>query len=129
MLRKYGFDDKLSLEPGSYHSTVECKPEEETQLSEYGRETLKRWFALHDIDCDGALDKAELLSFFGPLGISPNQPHPFAQNTDYTKTPVLLPVRSSPKGALSLSGFLARWEFAVSTAPAEAMGWLATLGE
>ena len=127
MLWKYGFDESLGLEPSAYDSVLECKPEEEIQvgrdkpaiqchssvsladnyalcwwlqLSEYGRQTLTRWFLLHDVDGDGVLDKPELLNFFGPLAL--HGPHPFAQPSDYTDTPVLLPVGS--KGSLPLRG-------------------------
>lgn len=122
MLWEYGYDRELQLEPTAYNSAVETKPGDELQLSAVGRAQLKRWFLLHDDNGDGYLDKNELQNFFGPMGAS----HPFATENDYTNSVVLCPV--SNKGSLSLPGFMARWEFAVSTAPLQAMRWLAILG-
>ena len=122
MLWEYGYDRELQLEPSAYNNVVETKPGDELQLSNYGRSQLKRWFMLHDENGDGYLDKNELQNFFGPMGVS----HPFATENDYTNSVVLCPV--SNKGSLSLPGFMGRWEFAVSTAPLQAMRWLAMLG-
>lgn len=122
MLWEYGYDRELQLEPTAYNSAVETKPGDELQLSAVGRAQLKRWFLLHDDNGDGYLDKNELQNFFGPMGAN----HPFATENDYTNSVVLCPV--SNKGSLSLPGFMARWEFAVSTAPLQAMRWLALLG-
>eukprot|EP01044_Picomonas_judraskeda_P006929 COSAG03_NODE_717_length_6119_cov_44.906645_2_plen_736_part_00 len=122
MLWEYGYDRELQLEVTAYNSAVETKPGDELQLSAVGCTQLKRWFLLHDENGDGYLDKNELQNFFGPMGAN----HPFATENDYTNSVVLCPV--SNKGSLSLPGFMARWEFAVSTAPLQAMRWLAILG-
>ena len=99
----------------AYNTSVETKPGDELQLSEHGRSLLKRWFFLHDEDADGYLSKKELENFFGPMG----ETHPFAELNDYTDSVVLCPV--SREGSLSLAGFMGRWEFAVGTAPLQAM--------
>ena len=122
VLWKYGYDYDLQLEPSAYNTSVETKPGDELQLSEHGRSLLKRWFFLHDEDADGYLSKKELENFFGPMG----ETHPFAELNDYTDSVVLCPV--SREGSLSLAGFMGRWEFAVGTAPLQAMRWLAILG-
>jgi len=116
ILRRFGYSDDLSLEPGLLVPVVELEPGTTAELTQSGTEFLTALFAKHDLDKDGALSPQELISLFSTCPTTPWGPEVYHQTA------------VTGRGWLGLPGYLALWHLSALLEPANCGQLLAHLG-
>ncbi|KAI8809973.1 P-loop containing nucleoside triphosphate hydrolase protein [Cladochytrium replicatum] len=117
ILRKFGYDDDLSLRPDFLWPAFEVPPECSVELSSYGYQFFTDLFQTFDRDKDGALKDTELVELFSTSPANPWIADGFPQTTI-----------TDESGSVTLQGFLAQWSMTTLLDYKTTLAYLAYLG-
>lgn len=117
VLRRFGYDDDLSLREDYLHPVNFDLSQQSVELSPKGYQFLTEIFAKFDRDGDGALAWDELDELFATCPGNPWTASGFPETTLLNDT-----------GALTLQGFLAQWAMTTLLEPKLTLAYLAHLG-
>lgn len=117
VLRRFGYEDDLSLREDYLHPVSFDLSQQSVELSPKGYQFLTELFAQFDRDGDGALAWDELDELFATCPGNPWTASGFPETTLLNDT-----------GALTLQGFLAQWAMTTMLDPRLALAYLAHLG-
>ena len=117
VLRRFGYEDDLSLREDYLHPVIFDLSQQSVELSPKGYQFLTELFAKFDRDGDGALAWDELDELFATCPGNPWTSSGFPETTLLNDT-----------GALTLQGFLAQWVMTTLLEPSLALAYLAHLG-
>ncbi|EOO01794.1 putative mitochondrial rho gtpase 1 protein [Phaeoacremonium minimum UCRPA7] len=119
ILRKYHYDDSVSLEDGFLHPKFDVPEYASAELSPAGYRFFVDLFLLFDKDNDGGLNDQELAALFAP---TPGLPTSWKENSFPSST-----VRNEG-GHITLQGWLAQWSMTTFMEPKTTLEYLAYLG-
>lgn len=117
VLRKFGYDDDLSLREDFLHPTLPVPADSTVELSPVGYQFFAELFAKFDKDKDGALAWEELAELFSTAPENPWLQHGFPETT-----------LTNEAGAVTLQGFLAQWSMTTLLDYKTTLEYLAYLG-
>lgn len=117
VLRRFGYEDDLSLREEYLHPVTFDLTHQSVELSPKGYQFLTELFAKFDRDGDGALSWDELDELFATCPGNPWIASGFPNTTLLNDT-----------GALTLQGFLAQWAMTTLLDPSLTLAYLAHLG-
>ena len=117
VLRRFGYEDDLSLREEYLHPVTFDLSQQSVELSPKGYQFLTELFAKFDRDGDGALAWDELDELFATCPGNPWTASGFPETTLLNDT-----------GALTLQGFLAQWAMTTLLDPKLTLAYLAHLG-
>lgn len=117
VLRKFGYDDDISLGEDFLHPQISVPADSTVELSPVGYQFFTELFAKYDKDKDGALNSGELVDLFGT---TPGNPW---IKVGFPETTV-----TSDRGAVTLQGFLAQWSMTTLLDYKITLEYLAYLG-
>ena len=117
VLRRFGYEDDLSLREEYLHPVAFDLSQQSVELSPKGYQFLTELFAKFDRDGDGALAWDELDELFATCPGNPWTASGFPETTLLNDT-----------GALTLQGFLAQWAMTTLLDPKLTLAYLAHLG-
>lgn len=117
VLRKFGYDDDLSLREDFLHPPMAVPTDSTVELSPVGYQFFAELFAKFDRDKDGALGWEELEGLFATAPENPWMSYGFPETT-----------LCNEQGAVTLQGFLAQWSMTTLLDPKTTLEYLAYLG-
>lgn len=117
VLRKFGYDDDLSLREDFLHPVLPVPADSTVELSPVGYQFFAEIFAKFDKDKDGALSWEELAELFSTAPENPWLQYGFPETT-----------LTNEAGAVTLQGFLAQWSMSTLLDYKTTLEYLAYLG-
>ena len=117
VLRKFGYDDDLSLREDFLHPTLQVPQDCTVELSPLGNQFLAELFSKFDKDKDGALSWEEMEDLFSTAPENPWLKNGFPETTLVNE-----------HGFVTLQGFLAQWSMTTLLDHKITLEYLAHLG-